>query len=239
MAEAKSQLSGIGSQNCGQRGMASHRQRQMPSYARRAEQPFSHGVFVHADGSGEERQDVRLFWRSDVDSSVVIVDAEPIPPTHVDAFDIARFAAKADVITDTSGREVVLLADGGHNIQLEVRSGTVASGPARLRYDLAGFGHLDAKVRTLIRLNALRRLGRFPNSLFPPEPGAKKWAKALQAYDGMVAGASQREIATVIFSARLVEEEWGGRSDFLRLRVQRLLGYARNMVAGGYRKLLN
>jgi hypothetical protein len=55
----------------------------------------------------------------------------------------------------------------------------------------------------------------------------------------MVAGASHREIAAVIFSPKLVADEWNGRSDFLRLRVQRLLRYGRDMVAGGYRKLLN
>ncbi|MCR6659745.1 MAG: DUF2285 domain-containing protein [Asticcacaulis sp.] len=188
---------------------------------------------------GEERQDERIFWQSDVDPSVVIVDAEPIPSQHEDAFDIAHFYGQADVLTDSTGREFLLLTDGARHIQLEIRSGSVVAGPVQLHYDIAGFVKMEAKVGTLLRLNALRRLGRIPNALCPQETGARKWAKALQAYDGMVAGASHREIAAVIFSPKLVADEWNGRSDFLRLRVQRLLRYGRDMVAGGYRKLLN
>ncbi len=132
-----------------------------------------------------------------------------------------------------------MITDGVGEIQLDVRGGTLAAGPVRLKYQVEGLQHVDAKLRTLGRLSALCRLGRFPKSLFAPEISAPKWANALQAYDGMVAGASQREIAIALFGQRLVQEEWNGRSDFLRLRVQRLLSYARKMVDGGYRLLLS
>lgn len=187
-----------------------------------------------SDGDRESR----LFWHTDVDPSVVVAEAEPVPSSHADAFDIARFGDRAVLITDGHGRELVLLTDGVGEIQLDVRGGTLAAGPVRLRYRVEGLAHVDAKLRTLTRLSALCRLGRFPKSLFPPETAAAKWANALQAFDGMTAGASQREIAAVLFGERLVREEWNGRSDFLRLRVQRLLAYARRMVDGGYRSLL-
>jgi hypothetical protein len=61
----------------------------------------------------------------------------------------------------------------------------------------------------------------------------------LQAYDGLAAGASQREIAVVLFGETRVREEWKGRSDFLRLRVQRLINVGRDMVDGGYKRLLH
>ncbi len=78
-------------------------------------------------------------------------------------------------------------------------SSTSGEGPWRrgrcgCRYHVEGLTHIDAKLRTLMRLSALCRLGRFPKSLFPQETAAAKWANALQAFDGMTAGASQREI---------------------------------------------
>ena len=239
LAQAQSELSG-GRRSRGENSkMDIKRVRQMLSPARRPEQSFSDGVFVHAGRSSDGDWDARLFWRADLDPSVIIVEAEPVPPSDVDAFDIANFPKRADLVMDAHGRELLLLTDNAGQIQLEIADGTVGEGPVRLHYQLNGFHSIDAKLRTLVRLSAFQRLGRFPKSLFPPETAASKWVKALQAYDGMAAGASHREIASVLFGERLVQEEWNGRSDFLRLRVQRLLHYGRKMVNGGYKHLLH
>jgi len=207
-------------------------------YPRRSQHPFSGGVYVHFARTSDSERDVRLFWHTDIDPSVVVAEAEPVPLAHADAIDIARFGDKVAVVLDDQGHELALISDGVGEIQLDIRGGSLAAGPVRLRYQVEGLKHLDAKLRTLERLSAFCRLGRYPKSLFAPETAAPKWANALQAYDGMTAGASQREIAAVLFGERMVREEWNGRSDFLRLRVQRLLNYARKMVDGGYRSLL-
>ncbi len=144
----------------------------------------------------------------------------------------------ADLIMDTKGGELLLLNDGAHQIQFNLIKGTLSEGPVRLHYHTAGFSHLEAKLRTLARLDSLQRRGCFSRSLFPTEPNAPKWAKALQAWDGAAAGASQREIACVIFGEQAVRNEWGGRSEFLKSRTQRLIKYGKEMVDGGYRKLL-
>jgi hypothetical protein len=62
--------------------------------------------------------------------------------------------------------------------------------------------------------------------------------KALQAFDAMQAGASHRHIAAALFGESIVRDDWSGRSDYLRLRVQRLLRFAERLVKGGYRDLL-
>jgi len=238
LAEAKSQLSGR-AQGYGRSPMAASGRR--PAQARPAGfgQPFSKGIFVHADVAGDGDRDARLFWQSGVDPSVVVAEAEPISPTHIDAFDIARFADKADLVMDGHGHEALLLDDGEHQIQLDIRRGTLGKGPVRLRYVVEGNQQVDAKLRTLTRLRAFQRLGRFPKALFPIETGAAKWALALQAFDGAASGASHREIAVALYSERRVAEEWNGASDFLRMRVRRLLTFARRMVDGEYTKLLH
>jgi hypothetical protein len=200
---------------------------------------FWDGIFVHSDQPNEGDQNARLFWRPSVDPSVLTITAEPIAAGHPDAFDVRRFAHMVDIVRDKRGREMCLLAGGPHQIQLEVGEGTLISGPVRLRFDFGGLSNIDAKLRTVTRLVSLRKLGRFATELFPREAGAAKWIKAVQAYDGLAAGASQRDIAGVLFGERMVREEWNGRSDFLRLRIQRLLNYARRMVDGGYKRHLH
>lgn len=60
----------------------------------------------------------------------------------------------------------------------------------------------------------------------------------LRVADALTTGASQREIATVLFGAEAVARDWNGRSDALRSRLRRLVREARTMAAGGYRQLL-
>lgn len=169
---------------------------------------------------------------------MVGVHAEPVPPSDPEAFDIAAYPHMTDLVMDRLGHEFLLLDDGAHQIELQVRTGTLSQGAVRLRCDVELFTGVEAKLRTVSRLQAFRRHGHFPAELFPPERRGPKWALALQAYDGMAAGASLREIAIVLFGERLVREEWNGPSDFLKARVQRLLHYGRKMVNGDYKTFL-
>lgn len=201
-------------------------------------EPFCDGVFVHAERGAEAGQHEWLFWHPDVDPSVVRVQAEQVSQTSVGVFDLSRFADTVDLLRDPQGHEWLLVSDRFGQVQLEITEGSLLAGPVTLHFEVTGFRQLGAKLRTLTRLEALHRIGRFPKSLFPVETGAKKWARALQAYDGMVAGASQREIAVALLGEAYVREEWNGRSDFLRARIQRILQFGRSMVDGGYRKIL-
>lgn len=61
--------------------------------------------------------------------------------------------------------------------------------------------------------------------------------QSLQALDGHLAGASERDIAIAIFGARMVMEKWHGDSE-LRAKVRYLIRRGRNLMNGGYRSLL-
>jgi hypothetical protein len=200
--------------------------------------PFSGGVWVHLDDRGDGAPNARVFWLPDFDPAVVSLDAESVPPSDPEAFDIADYPEVCDLIRDTHGNELLVLDDGLHQVEFQISRGTLSEGPVRLQSRLDLFPGADAKLLTLTRLSAFRRLRHFPKALYPRERLASRWAIALQAYDGMQAGASLREIACALYSEKLVREEWGGRSDFLKARVQRLLHYGRKMVNGDYKTLL-
>ncbi|GAC1627221.1 MAG: hypothetical protein NVS9B10_15960 [Nevskia sp.] len=62
--------------------------------------------------------------------------------------------------------------------------------------------------------------------------------RTLQALDGKRAGASQREIAEVLFGAAPVTASWNEDSD-LRAQVRRLIRRGQALMNGGYRRLLD
>ena len=160
----------------------------------------------------------------------MVLPAEAYPAAVIDdsdAFDLLSVPQAVTVLRSIDG-EHVLIADGPRCIRLDVVAGSMLSGPVRLGYCLCGFDGVEAKIVTLRRLLAVWRLGRLPLSLFPPERKARRWAIALPAYDGMGADASPRHIAIALFGERRVQEDWGGRSDYLRLRVQRLISGRRH-----------
>lgn len=168
---------------------------------------------------------------------ILPVEAHPVAAgERADAFDLLRVPHPASVLRSKDG-EHVIIADGPRCIRLDVVAGSLLGGPVRLGYRLSGFADVEAKALTLRRLLALKRLGRLPRSLFPPERKAARWALALQAYDGARAGASQREIASVLFGSSIVRADWNG-SSHLRTRIQRLVQAAGRMISGGYRDLL-
>jgi hypothetical protein len=167
----------------------------------------------------------------------VIVDALPAPDGN-DALDIRAFGPAALILRDCGGRERLLLRDGLRMLRLDVDQGTLTEGPVRLRYKLEGLAELDHRLLTLRRLVALRRLGRLPAALYPLEGRAARWILLLRTLDGLAAGASQRELAVGLFATGGTQSEWRQRSDYLRLRVQRLVRTATALRDGGYRALL-
>jgi len=70
-----------------------------------------------------------------------------------------------------------------------------------------------------------------------PSHAAVVHMRALQAYDGVCAGASHRKIATVVFGADIVANRWEPDSE-LRAHVRYLIRRARFLVDLGYVTLM-
>jgi len=179
----------------------------------------------------------KVFWRPDWDKSALLVRTLPAFTTE-NAFDLHLYSRWATVLVMEEGFEVVLLSDGVHHLQLFILEGTVLKGPVYLRYALSGFKHLETRILSLRRLIGLHQQGQFLSRLYPVETKADRWVQAARAHDAWQAGMSQRQIAAALFGEKAVSEDWRDGSDYLRLRVRRLLGYAQSMTLGGYRELL-
>ena len=190
---------------------------------------------VEVDSAGHHL--CRIVWSALVDPSVIACSAEPIASKHLDAFCFDRLSVPTTTIVSATGVEHLAISDGLKRIRLDVVTGTLSDGPVRLHYQIAGFAEAEFHLLTLQQLLALQRLGRFARGLHPRETKAERWVMMLRAHDLSTQGASQREISGELFGPDVVAE-WRTRSDFLRLRIQRLLRDANAMVSGGYLELL-
>ncbi len=197
-----------------------------------------HGGYTFAENPTQPAGAALTVWRADFDASVLPVIAEHARAPHPDDFDLRTLPCPVLVFRGLDGIERILLDDGPYRLRLDIIAGSVLDGPCRFRYDLAGCEAVPENLKTLQKLLALKRLGRFPRMLFPPDPRAGRWRQVLRAFDARADGATQREIAIALYGADIVGADWRGHSDYLRSRVQRALRLGHELVQGGYRRFL-
>lgn len=178
----------------------------------------------------------RPLWSADINPYVLEADAGR-PTEASDSIDVARFGGWARLVSSYAG-EHLLISDGLRAIRLDVLMGTLAGGPARLRYRLSGLASAEQPLLTLRRFLALSRTGRFASSLHPREARAKRWLLMLRTHDALSTGADQREIAAELLSREAGEGRWRSRLPSVRSQVQRLVRNAQATAAGGYASLL-
>ncbi len=179
-----------------------------------------------------------IFWRPEHDASVLALRAQPANRRDRDTLDLAALPCPLTVLKEADDHEYVIIGTRPFRIRLAVTGASVLAGPVRFQYELAGLRSVETTARTLLRLLALARLHRMPRALFHSERRAARWAMQLRVLDALAMGASQRDIAISIFGERRVREEWLGRSDSMRLYVQRLVRSARLMAHNKYGMLL-
>lgn len=188
-----------------------------------------------AGGRGPGRAD-HLACR--YDPGTVRVIALPGGDDDPDAIDPAGLAPWLTVVRDDRGEHAVL-SDGWHHIRIDVEQGSLAAGGAVvLHYQLKGVASAVPKLPPLRRLVDLCRTRQFARSLYPRDPRVERWLLALRVHDAMRAGASQSEMARVLFGDDPSGDGAGRRSDSLRSRVRRLVAEARRLAGGGYRVLM-
>jgi hypothetical protein len=163
----------------------------------------------------------------------------PVAGDTPDSLDPALLARWLTVATDAEGREHAVFSDGWHRIRLDLESGQLIAGmPVVLQYQLHGLHSAAPCILPLLRLLHLCRHRRFAASLFPADTHVPRGLILLRVHDALADGASQREIARVLFNELEVDRDWGSAADSIRSRVRRLIVDARAMARGGYRALM-
>lgn len=174
-----------------------------------------------------------VFWLPQEDTSVVILESAP----DVLAREADNSRGVSNVRSDPGGRNSYGVRDLGNSQQIQILRIDAAAGDVPLAaivpLGIAGFDRLEAVGRLLAALH---------DRVVPPDTRLTRQQRArarrmLQAIDGARDGATQLEIAQVIFRiGRVTRDEWQVSS--VRHTVMSLLRDARAMIAGDYRKLL-
>lgn len=140
---------------------------------------------------------------------------------------------------DALGRQYLILKGTATHVVLHISGPLVTTGPVHIRVLIEGMTALDHTISLLSALSHLVHGSR--PSLVIDRPGrveAIKLRDALIAIDGEQMGATRREIATVIYGADRVAEEWNDPSGRLKAVIKRDVLRGRRLVAGGYRQLV-
>lgn len=152
-------------------------------------------------------------------------------------FDVRSFGLFAVILKDPTG-ERLSLSDGMSRISLRLIAGDFLNGPVNLDFIISD-ARATAQILALNRFRSLRHHGSFSAWLHRRAQRAARWIRQLRAFGALSAGASERDIAVVLFGEQHTHQQWRDRDGSLRSAVRRLVSAARRNVAGGYRDLLS
>lgn len=193
-------------------------------------------LFADPDQASHE---ARPIWSAEAGAPVLIGRADT--PTATDASEAAFFApdlpGAVHLLIDEHKRSHLLLVCGPLALQLLVEGADLLSGPVSLSFITRGISELGSAID---KFSALRRILTCSSQLQRAQrnwsPQTLRLRNALISLDGHAAGASYREIATIIFGRERVARDWPDPS--LKDRVRRSLSRGRAYANGEYRALI-
>lgn len=149
-------------------------------------------------------------------------------------FDLWRVPGRKRLVLGDAG--LTLLAEvSSHRLQISLAGDLGDGDPYAVTVPLGPSlrGQLDA-----FNSQAMALRGETPSAMpvRAPSRAALLHLRALQALDGLQAGASHREIAKVLFGAETVAQRWQADGE-LRAQVRHLLRRAEGYMQDGYRVL--
>lgn len=183
--------------------------------------------------------DANVFWSAGLYPRQVQVQVGPRAPGEVcDIFEKTTSICRIFHLTDTSGRELLLLKGNGCVVQVRCTGmSLLAMEPVRMRFLIDGGESLEQKYRIL------KEAHRIYGDSSVQEPvtwsrGALILRNALIAFDCHAAGLSLRDTAAVIYGKDRADEAWAGPSRSMKDEMRRARDRGIELVGSGYRELL-
>jgi hypothetical protein len=183
-----------------------------------------------------DARDAQPNWLTDPDR---LVQLRPVADISAGsgAFDLWRLPGRKRLTHD--GERLVLTCELADHVLRGAVSTALGDGMA-YAYAVRAGGRLGKRWRAVGGDLALwEAAGAEPAAVAHDRPGRKalQHLRTLQALDGTLAGASQREVAQALFVPSAVAARWSEDSD-LRAHVRRLIRRGQTLMRGGYRRLL-
>lgn len=194
---------------------------------------LKNGGYDFFENPETDARDALPFWRPDPDIALTITPDDD-PDTVSPVFDLWRFPGRKAIGHDGC-RLALKLTRHGRSWHVHIAASLDAAEP--FTFTAAPDERASARLREakdMLAMIANRHVG-IVGRRGSAEPIITM--QSLQALDGHLAGASERDIAIAIFGGRMVKEKWHSDSE-LRARVRYLIRRGRMLMNGGYRRLL-
>jgi hypothetical protein len=169
----------------------------------------------------------RPIWSVEADPGVLPVRLSNLFAAEGDRVDLLRLASFVTLDVADDDTERLLLSDGRHFVRLDVVEGTLIGCPGSLAYLIEGGAGLREPLTTIHQLIGLMSHHRFAQPKPPRSRRRQRWILELRVADALAAGASQQEIARVLFGDAISATRWRIEAPAYRQRVQRLVASAR------------
>ncbi|AUC97795.1 hypothetical protein CWS35_28785 [Bradyrhizobium sp. SK17] len=195
------------------------------------------GLLAFADPALAARQEP-VFWHACALRRVVRLRA--LPPHQSDREGVqalADFKVERHAVIGADGVPLVLMKGSGVHVAVELHDLSVLTRRFRPVFELERLSELAAQTELLKRLQRFMASGSSPSAT-ASLGGDERLRQALLALDESLSGKTYRQIATTIFGAKMVADEWQGPSQFLKDRTRRLVAKGIELMNGGYRDLL-
>ncbi|MBX3494124.1 MAG: DUF2285 domain-containing protein [Parvibaculum sp.] len=195
------------------------------------------GLLIY-ESPDRDARNADIFWHPDVCGSVLpVISSIDTVSVRERYFDIRKLRCNVTILRNRSSQNV-LFRNNGRFLQLTVAGDCVMRPVQILANVLPGNSRINTRWRSLRRLDDLVRTKALRSEMYPPAMCAWRLSRVLQALDGHLVGASQREIAVALFGVDRVEEDWAHPGAHLRDQVRRTIKRGRDLMNGGYLKLL-
>lgn len=179
-----------------------------------------------------------IFWMPELCPSVLpVVASRDVGPVSGRFLNLSRLRCR-NVVIPGDDIQHLLCADQGRFLQLSVTGECLTRPVQVLANVLPMTPYSETRWRGFKRLNDLVRTETLRTKFYPADLGARRLSRVLQALDGYLAGATQREVAIALFGAERVEADWRDPRNHLCDQVRRAIRRGRDLMNGGYLKLL-
>jgi hypothetical protein len=184
-------------------------------------------------------QKAPVFWLPSTSRRVARARCQMIGEARLSShISLGNFRADRSAVIGADGVPVVSMKGRGFAVGLIAAGWHVLTHPAIVTFELKAFEEFSSRIECL---EILRRLSQPSTSTSfgrLPLQATERLHHALLALDGSLHGRPYREIATMIFGARRVAEDWNATSRSLKDRTRRLVTRGHHLMNGGYRDLL-
>ena len=184
--------------------------------------------------------DASVFWRQDAFPGALSVQYQDVDSKNVnqDTFNLSNFDCQKQHYLRSDGTRISVIKTENLWLQLSGKTDDATDEEQPFSVLINGEKGARRRIDALRQLTSLSRDGSADFKLLGRQKAFMRLRNALKAYDIRAAGGSYKDIATALFGAERIANEWDHNGGYLKARASRSFKFAERMVAQDYQSLL-